>query len=94
MLLQFGALGVTMSWMKAAWERGRPARTKPGTASTISPTWIKWERRHGSPYGLTDAVAAHRVAACSIALMLSGGQRDRMRAGRPRSQAMPNHSPP
>ena len=30
-------------------ERGRPARTKPGTALTISPTWIKRERRHGSP---------------------------------------------
>ncbi len=34
---------------------------------------------------------SHRVAACSIALKLSGGQRDRMRAGRPRSQG--NHSP-
>ena len=35
--------------MKASWERGRPARTKPGTASAISPTWINRERRHGSP---------------------------------------------
>ena len=35
--------------MKACWERGRPARTKPGTASPISPTWINRERRHGSP---------------------------------------------
>ena len=35
--------------MKACWERGRPARTKPGTASAISPTWINRERRHGSP---------------------------------------------
>ncbi len=26
--------------MTASWERGRPARTKPGTALTISPTWI------------------------------------------------------
>ena len=40
-------------------------------------------------FGLADAVPADRVAACSIALKLSGGQRDRMRAGRPRSQAMP-----
>ena len=38
-------------------------------------------------FGLAAAVAADRVAACSIALKLSGGQRDRMRAGRPRSQA-------
>ena len=41
-------------------------------------------------FGLVDAVPAHRVAACSIALKLSGGQRDRMQAGRPRSQAMPS----
>ena len=40
-------------------------------------------------FGLADAVPADRVAACSIALKLSRGQRDRMRAGRPRSQAMP-----
>ena len=33
----------------ASWERGRPARTKPGTASAISPTWINRERSHGSP---------------------------------------------
>ena len=33
----------------ASWERGRPARTKPGTASAISPTWINRERRQGSP---------------------------------------------
>ena len=30
-------------------ERGRPARTKPGTAWDISPTCINRERRHGSP---------------------------------------------
>ena len=40
-------------------------------------------------FGLADAVPADRVAACSIALTLSGGQRDRMRAGRSRSQAIP-----
>ena len=38
-------------------------------------------------YGLAAAVPADRVAACSIARKLSGGQRNRMRAGRPRSQA-------
>ena len=35
--------------LMASRERGRPARTKPGTASAISPTWINRERRHGSP---------------------------------------------
>ena len=39
------------------------------------------------PFGLADAVPADRAAACNIALKLSGGQRDSMRAGRPRSQA-------
>ena len=79
----------------ASWERGRPARTKPGAASPISPTWINRERRHGSPTAWPHAVPAHRVAACSIALKLSKGtgcgrdarsRRDSMRAGRPRSQ--------
>ena len=77
--------------MMASWERGRPARTKPGTASAISPTWIDRGTTPWLSFGLTDAVPADRVAACSIALKLSGGQRDRMRAGRPRSQG--NHSP-
>ena len=72
--------------MKASRERGRPARTKPGTALATSPTWINRQRRHGLSFGLADGVPAHRVAACSIALKLSGGQRDSMRAGRPRSQ--------
>ena len=33
--------------MKPSWERGRPARTKPDTASAIFPTWIDPERPHG-----------------------------------------------
>ena len=91
MLLQFGALGVTMSWDDGllgarasrphqAWHSlgHLPHLDQPGTAPWLS-------------YGLADAVPADRVAACSIALKLSGGQRDRMRAGRPRSQG--NHSP-
>ena len=91
MLLQFGALGVTMSWDDGllgarasrphqAWHSlgHLPHLDQPGTAPWLS-------------FGLADAVPAHRVAACSIALKLSGGQRDRMRAGRPRSQG--NHSP-
>ena len=90
MLLQFGALAVTMSWDEGllgarasrphqAWHSlgHLPHLDQPGTAPWLS-------------FGLADAVPAHRVAACSIALKLSGGQRDRMRAGRPRSQAMPS----
>ena len=88
MHLQFCALGVTRSWDDGfpgarasrphqAWHSlgHLPHLDQPGTAPWLS-------------YGLADAVPADRVAACSIALKLSGGQRDRMRAGRPRSQAM------
>ena len=104
MLLQFCALAVTMSWDDGllgapasrphndgllgarasrphqAWHSlgHLPHLDQPGTAPWLS-------------FGLAAAVPAHRVAACSIALKLSGGQRDRMRAGRPRSQG--NHSP-
>ena len=91
MLLQSCALGVTMSWddgfpgarasrpHKAWHSLARPPHLdQPGTAPWLS-------------FGLADGVLAHRVAACSIALKLSGGQRDRMRAGRPRS---PGQSPP
>ena len=104
MLLQFGALAMTMSWDDGfpgarasrphdegsflgarasrphqAWHSlgHLPHLDQPGTAPWVS-------------FGLADGVPAHRVAACSIALKLSGGQRDRMRAGRPRSQAMPS----
>ena len=91
MLLQFCALGVTMSeddgFLGARASRPHqawhslghlPHLDQPGTAPWLS-------------FGLADAVPAHRVAACSIALKLSGNQRDRVRAGRPRSQG--NHSP-
>ena len=91
MLLQFCALGLTMSWDEGllgarasrphqAWHSlgHLPHLDQPGTAPWLS-------------FGLADAVPADRVAACSIALKLSGGQRDSMRAGRPRSQG--NHSP-
>ena len=90
MLLQFCALGVTMSWDDGflgarasrphqAWHSlgHLPHLDQPGPAPRLS-------------FGLADAVPADRVAACSIARKLSGGQRDRMRAGRPRSQAMPS----
>ena len=35
--------------MTTSWERGRPARTRLGTASTLSPTSINRERRPCSP---------------------------------------------
>ena len=104
MRLQICALGVTMSWDESfpgarasrphddgflgarasrphqAWHSlaHLPHLDQPATAPWLS-------------FGLADGVLADRVAACSIALKLSGGQRDRMRAGRPRSQG--NHSP-
>ena len=89
-LLQYGVLGVTMSWDDGfpgarasrphqAWHSlgHLPHLDQPGTAPWLS-------------FGLADAVPADRVAACSIALKLSGGQRDSMRAGRPRSRVIRN----
>ena len=73
--------------MKASWERGRPARTTAGAASATShlhqPGTAPW-----LSVALAAAVPAGRVAVCSVARKLSGSQRDRMRAGRPRSQGM------
>ncbi len=86
----FVPLGVTRSWDEGflgarasrphqAWHSlgHLPHLDQPGTAPWLS-------------FGLADAVPADRVAACSIALKLGGGQRNRMRAGRPRSQEMPS----
>ena len=83
-------LGVTMSWDDGfpgarasrphqAWHSlgHLPHLDQPGTAPWLS-------------FGLADGVPADRVAACSIALKLSGGQRDSMRAGRPRSRVIRN----
>ena len=88
MLLRICALGVTMSWDEAPRERGRPARTNPGTASPISSTRIDRQRRQGSASARAHAVPAGRVAGCRIAGKLSGRQRERMRAGRPRSRGV------
>ena len=118
MLLQFRALGVTMSWdegfLGARASRlhndgcpgARASRPHndgfPGArASRPHQAWHSLghlphlDQPATAPclsFGLAAAVHADRVAACSIALRLSGGQSDRMRAGRPRSQEMP--SPP
>ena len=47
----------------------------------------KGQHAGGTPALPGKAVPAERVAACGIALKLSGSQRDSMRAGRPRSRA-------
>ena len=75
-----GFLGARASRPHQAWHSlgHLPHLDQPATAPWLS-------------FGLADAVPGDRVAACSIALKLSGGQRNRMRAGRPRSQG--NHSP-
>ena len=71
MLPQFCALG----GMKACWERGRPGRTKPGTASAISPTWINRERRHGSPSAGPMGFSPTGWLPAASHWKLSGGQR-------------------
>ena len=62
-------------WSKASWERGRPARTRPGTASAFSRTWID----PTAPWLSFDpavAVPADVVAACKVALMLSNPHKE------------------
>ena len=53
-----------------------PHLDHPGTAPWLS-------------FGLAYTVPPDRMAVCSIAGKLSGGQRGSMRAGRPRSQGLP-----
>ena len=85
------ALGVTMSWDDGfpGARASRPHQAwhslghllhldQPGTAPWLS-------------FGLADGVPAHRVAACSIALKLSGGQRDKYAGGTP---ALPGDAVP
>ena len=103
MLLQCCALGVTMSWddgsLGARASRPHDDGFPGARASRPHQAWHSLahlphlDQPATAPwlsFGLADGVPAHRVAACSIALKLSGGQRDRMRAGRPRSQEMPS----
>ena len=73
-------LGARASRPHKAWHSlgHLPHLGRPGTAPWIS-------------FGLAVAVTAAVVAACKVALRVRGYQRNRMRAGRPRSQA--NHSP-
>ena len=104
MLLHFCALAVTMSWddgfLGARASRPHDDGFLGARASRPHQAWHSLghlphlDQPATAPwlsFGLADGVPAHRVVASSIALKLSGGQRDRMRAGRPRSQG--NHSP-
>ena len=90
MLLQLGTLGVTMSWDDGfpGARAGRPHQAWHSLGHL--PHWVQPGTAPWLSFGLTDAVPADRVAACSTARKLSRGQRDRMRAGPPRSQAMPS----
>ena len=104
--------------MTTSWERGRPARTRPGTASAIPLTSINRERRHCAPSvwlmrfpptGSPPATSMSWLATRGISGRSGAPWRrtpfkragcgrpgtgrgsvcmDRMRAGRPRSQAM------
>ena len=76
--------------MKVSWERGRPARTRPDTASAVPPAGIHREQRHGfawtGPMGFLPAGWLPAASQGSSA----AAQGERMRAGRPRSQGMPS----
>ena len=86
MLLQFGALGVTLSWEEA----------HPGArASRPHNTWhslahlLHRNQPAAAPclcFGRAHAVPAGRAVGCNIAGKLSGNRKDSMRAGRPRSR--------
>ena len=89
-LLQLCAPGVTMSW-----DEGFPGAraSRPHQAWHSLGHLPHWDQPGTAPwlsFGLAAAVPAGRVAACSIAPKHSRGQRHRMRAGRPRSRAMPS----
>ena len=68
--------------MMASWERGRLARTRPGTASAISSTWNDPTAPRLS-FDLAVAVTADEVAACKVALMLSDPHMDQDAGGTP-----------
>ena len=83
-----------MVWTKASWERGRPARTMPGTASVISSTRIDPTAPCLS-FGLAVAVPLDAVAACKVALKLSGGHKQQgcgRDARAPRAQSTTHQS--
>ncbi len=90
MLLKLCLLGVTMSWDDGLLGARASRPHKASRSLAISPTGINRQRRHGSPSAWPMRFPPTEWAACCIALKLSQGQWDRMRAGRPRSQEMPS----
>ena len=83
MLLQFRALGVTMSWDEGFLGARASCPHDDGFLGARA------SRPHQAWYSLGHFPHTHQPA--TAPMKLSGGQRDRMRAGRPRSQG--NHSP-
>ena len=88
MLLQFGALGVTMSWDEGfpGARASRPHKTWYSLTHLLDP-----DRTATTPwlcFGRTHAIPAGSVAGCRIAGKLSDNPRERMRAGRPRSRGV------
>ena len=77
--------------MKSPWERGCPARTRPGTASAIFPHCDQPGTAPWLSVGLAVAVPAGLVAGCSIAGKLSDGQRHKDGGETP---ALPGVTPP
>ena len=86
MLLQFCALGVTMSWEEA--HPGARA-SRPHKSSRSFSHLLHRNQPAAAPclcFGRAHAVPAGRAVGCNIAGKLSGNRRDSMRAGRPRSR--------
>ena len=86
MLLQYCALGVTMSWGD-----GFPGAraSRPHKSSRSFGHLLHRNQPAAAPclcFGRAHAVLADRAVGCNIAGKLSGNPRDSMRAGRPRSQ--------
>ena len=92
MLLQYCSLGVTMSWEEAhpGARASRPHKSSRSLAHLLDPDrpatdpWFCFGRAHAVPSG--------RATDCRIAGKLSANRRERMRAGRPRSQGVSSRS--
>ena len=90
MLLHFCPVGVTLSWEEA--HPGARA-SRPHKSSRSFSHLLHRNQPAAAPclcFGRAHAVPAGRAVGCNIAGKLSGNRRDSMRAGRPRSQAMPS----
>ena len=88
MLLQYCALGVTLSWEEAhpGARASRPHKSWYSLTHLLDP-----DRTATTPwlcFGRAHAIPAGSVAGCRIAGKLSDNRRDSMRAGRPRSRGV------